>query len=247
MKAIVARKVGMTQIYDNDSKSIAVTVLDASSCRAVQIKTIENDGYVAAQLTIGTSKSVSDPLTSHYQKYDVEPGLGLWEVSLDEDSQITPGKQIRVSSILEPGNLVDITGTSKGKGFAGVMKRHNFSGQKASHGVHKVHRAGGSIGNASYPGHVFKGTKMAGRMGGNKSTLQNVKVVAVDDNNNYFLVNGPVPGAKGSVVVVSKSIKIDSETQSDLAKNYSSRVNEVFTSQPESNTVEVENIKGEEE
>ena len=127
------------------------------------------------------------------------------------------------------------------------MKRHNFSGQKASHGVHKVHRAGGSIGNASYPGHVFKGTKMAGRMGGNKSTLQNVKVVAVDDNNNYFLVNGPVPGAKGSVVVVSKSIKIDSETQSDLAKNYSSRVNEVFTSQPESNTVEVENIKGEEE
>ena len=247
MKAIIARKVGMTQIYDNDSKSIAVTVLDASSCRAVQIKSIENDGYNAAQLTIGESKSTSDPLASHYKKYDVEPGLGLWEVSLDEDSEITPGKQIIVSSILEPGNLVDITGTSKGKGFAGVMKRHNFSGQKASHGVHKVHRAGGSIGNASYPGHVFKGTKMAGRMGGEKSTLQNVKVVAVDDNNNYFLVNGSVPGAKGSVVVVSKSIKINSEAQVDLAKNYSSKVSEMFTAQPESNTEEVENIKGEEE
>ena len=247
MKALVARKVGMTQVYDNDSKSIAVTVLDASSCRAVQIKSIQNDGYDAAQLTIGTSKKVSDPLASHYQKYDVEPGLGLWEVSLYEDSQITPGEQIRVSSILEPGNLVDITGTSKGKGFAGVMKRHNFSGQKASHGVHKVHRAGGSIGNASYPGHVFKGTKMAGRMGGSKSTLQNVRVVAVDDSNNYFLVNGSVPGAKGSVVVVSKSIKIDSENQTDLVKNYSSRVNEVFTTQPESNTDEVESIKGEEE
>ena len=102
MKAIIARKVGMTQIYDNDSKSIAVTVLDASSCRAVQIKSIENDGYDAAQLTIGESKRPSDPLASHYKKYDVEPGLGLWEVSLDEDSQITPGKQIIVSSILEP-------------------------------------------------------------------------------------------------------------------------------------------------
>ena len=210
MKAIVARKVGMTQIYDNDSKSIAVTVLDASSCRAVQIKSIENDGYDAAQLTIGTSKSVSDPLTSHYQKYDVEPGLGLWEVSLDEDSQITPGKQIRVSSILEPGNLVDITGTSKGKGFAGVMKRHNFSGQKASHGVHKVHRAGGSIGNASYPGHVFKGTKMSGRMGNQKRTIQSVTVVAINEEKNYLLVNGSVPGNKGNIVQISSAIKVSS-------------------------------------
>ena len=158
MKALIAKKVGMTQIYDSESKSIAVTVLDASSCRAVQVKSLENDGYDAVQLTIGSSKKNNKSTASHYSKYNVQPGEGLWEVVVDEDSEIIPGQEINVSSILQPGNLVDITGVSKGKGFSGVMKRHNFSGQKASHGVHKVHRAGGSIGNASYPGHVFKGT-----------------------------------------------------------------------------------------
>ena len=247
MKSIIARKVGMTQIYDNDSRSIAVTVLDASSCRAVQIKSIENDGYLAAQLTIGESKKTNGSLSSHYKKYDVKPGEGLWEVPLDDESEVIPGEQIVVSSILEPGNLVDITGTSKGKGFAGVMKRHNFSGQKASHGVHKVHRAGGSIGNASYPGHVFKGTKMAGRMGGVRSTLQNIRVVAVDDNKNYFLVNGSVPGPNGSVVVVSKSIKLNAETQAGLSKDYLPRVNEDLISKPDSNKEEAPDKKGEEE
>ena len=118
MKALIAKKVGMTQIYDSESKSIAVTVLDASSCRAVQVKSLENDGYDAVQLTIGSSKKNNKSTASHYSKYNVQPGEGLWEVVVDEDSEIIPGQEINVSSILQPGNLVDITGTSKGKGAA---------------------------------------------------------------------------------------------------------------------------------
>ena len=224
MKALIAKKVGMTQIYDSESKSIAVTVLDASSCRAVQVKSLENDGYDAVQLTIGNSKKNNKSMSSHYSKYNVQPGEGLWEVVVDEDSEVIPGQEINVSSIFKPGNLVDITGVSKGKGFSGVMKRHNFSGQKASHGVHKVHRAGGSIGNASYPGHVFKGTKMPGRMGGVKSTLQNIQVVQIDNKKNFFLVNGLVPGANGSIVLVSKAVKVDLESQENFSKNYASKV-----------------------
>ena len=165
MKTLIAKKIGMTQIYDENSKSLGVTVLDVSDCRVVQVKNNEKDGYSTVQLTIGKKKNLSKPLESHYKKYDVEPGEVLHEVKVDEDSELNPVAKINVKDFFEIGQKVDITGISKGKGFAGVMKRHNFSGQKASHGVHKVHRAGGSIGNASFPGHVFKGQKMAGRMG----------------------------------------------------------------------------------
>ena len=156
MKTLIAKKIGMTQIYDENSKSLGVTVLDVSDCRVVQVKNNEKDGYSAVQLTIGKKKNLSKPLESHYKKYDVEPGEVLHEVKVNEDSALNPGEKINVKDFFEIGQKVDITGISKGKGFAGVMKRHNFSGQKASHGVHKVHRAGGSIGNASFPGHVFK-------------------------------------------------------------------------------------------
>ena len=172
MKTLIAKKIGMTQIYDENSKSLGVTVLDVSDCRVVQVKNNEKDGYSAVQLTIGKKKNLSKPLESHYKKYDVEPGEVLHEVKVNEDSALNPGEKINVKDFFEIGQKVDITGISKGKGFAGVMKRHNFSGQKASHGVHKVHRAGGSIGNASFPGHVFKGQKMAGRMGNQKTTIQ---------------------------------------------------------------------------
>ena len=121
---------------------------------------------------------------------------------------LNSGQKINVSDFFEVGQKVDITGISKGKGFAGVMKRHNFSGQKASHGVHKVHRAGGSIGNASYPGHVFKGQKMAGRMGNQKSTIQSVTIVGLDEEQNYLLVNGSVPGNKGNIVQVQSAVKV---------------------------------------
>ena len=209
MKTLIAKKVGMTQIYDENSKSLGVTVLDVSDCRVVQVKNNETDGYSAVQLTIGKKKNLSKPLESHYKKYDVEPGEVLHEVKVDEDTDLNPGAKINVKDIFEVGQKVDITGISKGKGFAGVMKRHNFSGQKASHGVHKVHRAGGSIGNASFPGHVFKGQKMAGRMGNQKTTIQSVTIVGLNEEKNYLLVNGSVPGNKGNIVQVQSAVKVN--------------------------------------
>ena len=209
MKTLIAKKIGMTQIYDENSKSLGVTVLDVSDCRVVQVKNNETDGYSAVQLTIGKKKNLSKPLESHYKKYDVEPGEVLHEVKVDEDSALNPGAKINVKDFFEIGQKVDITGISKGKGFAGVMKRHNFSGQKASHGVHKVHRAGGSIGNASFPGHVFKGQKMAGRMGNQKTTTQSVTIVGLNEEKNYLLVNGSVPGNKGNIVQVQSAVKVN--------------------------------------
>ena len=209
MKTLIAKKIGMTQIYDENSKSLGVTVLDVSDCRVVQVKNNETDGYSAVQLTIGKKKNLSKPLESHYKKSDVEPGEVLHEVKVDEDSTLNPGAKINVKDFFEIGQKVDITGISKGKGFAGVMKRHNFSGQKASHGVHKVHRAGGSIGNASFPGHVFKGQKMAGRMGNQKTTIQSVTIVGLNEEKNYLLVNGSVPGNKGNIVQVQSAVKVN--------------------------------------
>ena len=209
MKTLIAKKIGMTQIYDENSKSLGVTVLDVSDCRVVQVKNNETDGYSAVQLTIGTKKNLSKPLQSHFNKHDVEPGEVLHEVKVDEDTDLNPGAKINVKDIFEVGQKVDITGISKGKGFAGVMKRHNFSGQKASHGVHKVHRAGGSIGNASFPGHVFKGQKMAGRMGNQKTTIQSVTIVGLNEEKNYLLVNGSVPGNKGNIVQVQSAVKVN--------------------------------------
>jgi large subunit ribosomal protein L3 len=210
MKSIIAKKIGMTQLFDENSVALGVTVLDVSGCRVVQMKSDENDGYSAAQLTIGSAKKVVKPLQEHYKKYNVEPGEGLYEVPIHEESNFESGKKINVSDFFEVGDKVDITGFSKGKGYSGVMKRHNFSGQKASHGVHKVHRAGGSIGNASYPGHVFKGTKMSGRMGNQKTTIQSLTVVEINKEKNYLLVNGSVPGNKGNIVQISSAIKVTS-------------------------------------
>ena len=208
MNALIARKVGMTQIFDENSIALGVTVLDVSDCRVVQIKTQDIDGYNAAQLTIGKAKNVNKPVSEHFKKYNVEPGEVLLEVPIESDSGIQPGMLINVIDFFEVGQKVDITGYSKGHGFSGVMKRHNFSGQRASHGVHKVHRGGGSIGNASYPGRVFKGQKMAGRMGNEKNTIQSVTVVGIDEAKNYLLVNGSVPGKKGNIVQVRSAIKL---------------------------------------
>ena len=208
MNTLIAKKIGMTQIFDENSNALGVTVLDVSDCRVVQVKNSQKDGYDAVQLTIGSKKKLSKPLESHYKKYKVDSGEILFEVRVNEDTDLNPGQKINVKDFFEIGQKVDITGISKGKGFAGVMKRHNFSGQKASHGVHKVHRAGGSIGNASYPGHVFKGQKMAGRMGNQKSTIQSVTIVGLDEEQNYLLVNGSVPGNKGNIVQVQSAVKV---------------------------------------
>ena len=189
MNTLIAKKVGMTQIFDEESNAKGVTVLDISGCRVVQIKSAEKDGYSAAQLTIGSNKKANRPTKQHYDKYKVEPGECLYEVPLDEDSEIKSGTELNVSEYFEVG-------------------QNNFSGQKASHGVHKVHRAGGSIGNASYPGHVFKGQKMAGRMGNQKKTIQSVTIVEINAEKNYILVNGPVPGKKGNIVQIQSAVKV---------------------------------------
>ena len=214
MNTLIAKKVGMTQIFDENSSALGVTVLDVSDCRIVQVKSEHTDGYNAAQLTIGTAKNVNKPISEHYKKYNVEPGQGLYEVPIDSDSGLQSGMQINVIDFFQVGQKVDITGYSKGHGFTGVMKRYNFSGQKASHGVHKVHRAGGSIGNASYPGHVFKGQKMAGRMGNEKNTIQSVTVVGINEEKNYLLVNGSVPGKKGNIVQIRSAIKLPPNDES---------------------------------
>ena len=138
MNTLIARKVGMTQIFDENSKALGVTVLDVSDCRVVQIKNNEVDGYHAAQLTIGTKKNSTKPLQNHFKKYNSEPGEIVFEVEVDENFELDPGALVKVSDVFEVGQKVDISGITKGKGFAGVMKRHNFSGQKASHGVHKA-------------------------------------------------------------------------------------------------------------
>ena len=215
MNTLIAKKVGMTQIFDENSAALGVTVLDVSDCRIVQVKSEDKDGYDAVQLTIGTAKNVNKPISEHYKKYKVEPGQGLYEVPIDPDSGLESGMHINVIDFFEIGQKVDITGYSKGHGFTGVMKRYNFKGQKASHGVHKVHRAGGSIGNASYPGHVFKGQKMAGRMGNEKKTIQSVTVVGIDEEKNYLLVNGSVPGKKGNIVQIRSAIKLPSSDGSN--------------------------------
>ncbi len=216
MNTLIAKKVGMTQIFDENSSALGVTLLDVSDCRIVQIKSHDKDGYDAAQLTIGKAKNVNKPVNDHYKKYNVEPGQGLYEVPVDPDSGLESGMKLNVIDFFEVGQKVDITGYSKGHGFTGVMKRHNFAGQKASHGVHKVHRAGGSIGNASYPGHVFKGQKMAGRMGNEKKTIQSVTVVGINEEKNYLLVNGSVPGKKGNIVQIRSAIKFLSNDESSI-------------------------------
>ena len=216
MNTLIAKKVGMTQIFDENSSALGVTLLDVSNCRIVQVKSEDTDGYNAVQLTIGIAKNVNKPITEHYKKYDVEPGQGLYEVPIDPDSGLESGMQINVIDFFEVGQKVDITGYSKGHGFTGVMKRYNFRGQKASHGVHKVHRAGGSIGNASYPGHVFKGQKMAGRMGNEKKTIQSVTVVGINEEKNYLLVNGSVPGKKGNIVQIKSAVKLPSKDGSTI-------------------------------
>ena len=216
MNTLIAKKAGMTQIFDENSSALGVTVLDISDCRIVQVKSEDKDGYNAAQLTIGKAKNINKPMSEHYKKYNVEPGQGLYEVPIRPDSGLESGMNINVIDFFEVGQKVDITGYSKGHGFTGVMKRYNFKGQKASHGVHKVHRAGGSIGNASYPGHVFKGQKMAGRMGNEKKTIQSVTVVGINEEKNYLLVNGSVPGKKGNIVQIRSAVKLPSSDGSSV-------------------------------
>lgn len=206
-QAIVGEKVGMTQTWVDD-KVVPVTVVRVDPMRIVQVKTIERDGYTALQVTYGhrAERTLNKPQAGHFEKAGVEPGKRLVELRLDDVDGFEVGQEITVEQI-EPGSRVDVTGTSRGKGFAGTMKRHNFKGQGASHGNHKSHRKPGAIGSCAFPARVFPGLKMAGHMGHEQVTTQNLEVVQSDPERNVLLVRGAVPGPAGGVVVVRNAAK----------------------------------------
>ncbi len=208
---IIGRKCGMTRVFTEQGHSIPVTVIDASPNRITQVKTEANDGYRALQVTFGNkrSKLVNKPEAGHFAKAEVEAGEGLWELRLapDEGADLEVGAELSVEQFAA-GQNVDVTGTSKGKGFAGVIKRHNFAMQDATHGNSLSHRAPGSIGQCQTPGRVFKGKKMAGHMGDERVTTQNLEVVRVDTQRNLLLIKGAVPGAAGGQVTIRPSVKL---------------------------------------
>jgi large subunit ribosomal protein L3 len=206
--AIVGEKVGMTQVWDDQNRVVPVTVLKVQPARVVQVKTTERDGYTALQVTYGRKdpRKLTKPEAGHFSHAGVEPGTRLVELRVDDVDGFSVGDEIRVDT-LEAGQKVDVTAVSRGKGWAGAMKRHNFSGQGASHGNHKMHRSPGSIGACSFPGRVFKGTKMAGRMGNEQVTTLNLEVVQADVERELLLVRGSVPGPRGGVVIVRNAVK----------------------------------------
>jgi len=207
-KAIVGEKVGMTQVWDDQNRAIPVTVLKVAPARVVQVKTPETDGYSAVQVTWGfrRASTLTKAEVGHYAKSNVEPGRGLVELRLDDVTEYTVGQEL-TAELWEAGERVDAISVSKGKGFAGGMKRHNFKGQGASHGNHRSHRVPGSIGACATPSRVFKGTRMAGQLGGAQVTALNLQVVSADPERQLVLVKGAVPGARGSVVVLRNSVK----------------------------------------
>jgi large subunit ribosomal protein L3 len=205
--AILGKKIGMTQIFE-DGKVVPVTVIEAGPNFVLQTKTTEKDGYVAIQVGFGEKreKNTTKPLMGIFNKAGVKPQRFVRELRVESVEGYTLGQEIKVD-VLGTTEFVDITGTSKGKGTAGVMKRHNFHGNRATHGVSRNHRLGGSIGNSSTPGEVYKGRKMAGRLGNDKVTVQNLKVVRVDAENNLLLVKGAVPGAKNGYLTIKAALK----------------------------------------
>jgi large subunit ribosomal protein L3 len=205
-KAIVGEKVGMTQVWDDQQRAVAVTVIRVSPARIVQLKTPDRDGYAALQVTYGPPRKVNKPLAGHFERAGVEPGHTLVELPVDDSSAFQVGQQLGVE-LLTAGDRIDVTATSKGKGFAGGMKRHNFKGQGASHGNHKHHRAPGGIGACATPARVFKGTRMAGQLGNERVTTLNLEVVSSDADRNLLLVKGAVPGPRGGVVLIRDAIK----------------------------------------
>ncbi len=208
---VVGRKCGMTRVFTEDGASIPVTVIEVQPNRITQLKTLESDGYRALQVTTGTRRAsrVTKPLAGHYAKAGVEAGRGLWEFRLEEGEgeEFTLGGEIK-ADIFQPGQKVDVTGTSIGKGYAGTVKRHNFATQDATHGNSLSHRAPGSIGQNQTPGRVFKGKKMSGHMGNVRRSVQNLEVVRVDSERNLLLVKGAVPGAAGGNVIVRPAVKV---------------------------------------
>jgi len=207
VKGILGTKLGMTQVWDNN-RVVPVTVVQAGPCVVTQVRTPDRDGYQAVQLAYGAVKPrrVNKPETGHFAKAGVAPRRHLVELRTAGASEYTLGQEVTVAAF-QPGEYVDVTGRTRGKGFAGVMKRHGFRGLRASHGVERKHRSPGSIGGCATPGRVFKGTRMAGRMGARRFTVQNLAIQAVDPENNLLLVRGAVPGPKGGLVLIRDAVK----------------------------------------
>ncbi len=209
MNAIIGEKLGMTQIFDEANRAIPVTAVKAGPVVVTQIKRPETDGYAAIQIAFKemSADKANRPATGQFAKEGVAPQSHVIEVRVDDPDAYELGQIISVADVLEVGKKADVTGITKGKGFAGVMKRYNFKGQGASHGVHKVHRAPGAIGACATPARVFKGKRMPGRMGGDQRTTLNLEVIQVDADRNLLLLAGAIPGAKGSVIVVREAVK----------------------------------------
>jgi large subunit ribosomal protein L3 len=208
LKGLLGEKLGMTQVWDENNRVVPVTVVKAGPCVVTQVRTPQADGYDAVQIAYGAPnpRKVTKPMQGHFDKAGVTPRRHTVELRTSDASEYTLGQELTVE-LFEAGQVVDVVGTSKGKGFAGVMKRHGFSGVGASHGSHRNHRKPGSIGGASTPSRVFKGMRMAGRMGGDRVTSPNVKVHAVDAEKGLLLLKGAVPGPTGGLVLVKTAAK----------------------------------------
>jgi large subunit ribosomal protein L3 len=207
-KGILGEKLGMTQVFDENNRMVPVTVVKAGPCVVTQIRTLEKDGYAAVQLAYGQidPRKVTKPVAGHFKAADVTPRRHLVELRTTSIEGYEVGQEL-TAEVFESGSLVDVTGTTKGKGTAGVMKRHGFHGLGAGHGTQRKHRAPGSIGACATPGRVFKGLKMAGRMGHEKQTTQSLVVHKVDAENGLLLIKGAIPGPKGGLVVVRSAAK----------------------------------------
>jgi len=210
VKGILGAKLGMTQVWDNN-RIVPVTVVQAGPCVVTQVRTKDTDGYSAVQLAYGAidPRKVNKPEAGHFAKSETAPRRHLVELRTTDASEYTLGQEVTVEAF-EPGTVIDVTGKTKGKGFAGVMKRHGFHGLRASHGVERKHRSPGSIGACATPGRVFKGVRMAGRMGGVRFTVQNLTIQAVDPEQNLILVKGALPGPKGGLVLLRTAAKASS-------------------------------------
>ena len=209
MTGLIGKKIGMSQLFDETGNVIPVTVVETGPCVVVQKKDVSKDGYNALQLGFGTQKNqrVNRPLRGHMAKAEKGSFRVLREFRVDDVSGYEVGQELKVADFVQPGDLVDVTGTSKGRGFAGVMKRWDFGGFSRTHGTHEYFRHGGSIGNRSYPGKVFKGKRMAGHWGNERVSIQNLRVVEVRADENLLLVKGAVPGANGGLVLVRRAVK----------------------------------------
>jgi large subunit ribosomal protein L3 len=207
-KGLLGTKLGMTQVWDSENRVVPVTVIQAGPCVVTQVRTPENDGYSAVQIAFGEidPRKVTKPEAGHFEKAGVTPRRHVVEIRTADAANYSLGQEITAETF-EAGALIDVTGTTRGHGFAGVMKRHGFHGLRASHGVHRAHRSPGSIGGCSTPGRVFRGQKMAGRMGGDVQTTQNLEIHSVDVEKGLILVKGAVPGTKGAVVLVRNAVK----------------------------------------